>query len=461
MKDYYKVLGVPRNATDAQIKQAWRNLIKACHPDVNSSAKAAEWTRELNEAYGTLSDAQAKMSYDMDLKLEESKPEEASARQTTANQTRTEGKPPPRAEPNFCCEKCNRTDSSLRISATWRVFSFINYSRKSPTVKILCGRCRVKESLAASAATVLLGWWSIWGFFWTLEALFNNARGGEQPEENNAALLNALGYQLYRTGRHQEAYEALLAAFKLKPDPKTKEGLEYLKQHAKPTQKKTFWERFRALELHPIYYHAPAGAVGLLLLFFGFSALNADSTSGSSSTAQQSPARYTPSPNQSSASRRAVPVFDPTKPYEVISEKPVFSEPEQPTPKQGGLAFSDRIVFDKGVTAPLKITTRASDGNYVMKIVDWSTGEFVASYFINRGSTLEIELPLGSYKLKFASGDKWYGMEHLFGPTTAYSYVPDKMVFYLSGDYARGHRIELIPQVGGNLETPRMKAEDW
>ena len=96
-----------------------------------------------------------------------------------------------------------------------------------------------------------------------------------------------------------------------------------------------------------------------------------------------------------------------------------------------------------------------------MKLVEWDSGEFVAAYFINQGSTLEVELPLGSYKLKFASGDKWYGMKHLFGPTTLYSYVPEKMTFYLSGDYARGHRIELIPQVGGNLRTPPMKAEDW
>jgi hypothetical protein len=35
------------------------------------------------------------------------------------------------------------------------------------------------------------------------------------------------------------------------------------------------------------------------------------------------------------------------------------------------------------------------------------------------------------------------------------------MIFYLSGDYAKGRRIEPIPQAGGNLETPRTKADDW
>lgn len=420
MKDYYKVLGVPRNAADAQIKQAYRKLIRACHPDVNPSPKAAEWTRELNEAYATLGDAQAKMSYDMDLKLEESKQRQTSTRQPTSQQARTESRTPPRPEPNFCCERCSRTDSTLRVSATWRVFSFINYSKKSPTVKILCNRCRVKESLAASATTAFLGWWSIWGFFWTLEALFKNAGGGEQPKQNNAALLNALGYQFYRTGRHQDAYEALVAAFKISPDPKTEEGIKYLKQHVRPVQMRPFWERFRRFELHPIFYHAPAGTVALILLVLGFNALNAGS---SSSSAGQEQTSYTPTYQRPAYQPPGsqTPTWQNKRPIQ-----PAFAEPELAAPEQGPLEFNDRVAFYKGVTAPLKITRRASDGNCVTKIVDWNTGEFVASYFIRRGSTLETELPLGSYKLKFASGDKWYGTKHLFGPTTAYSYVPDK-----------------------------------
>jgi len=154
-------------------------------------------------------------------------------------------------------------------------------------------------------------------------------------------------------------------------------------------------------------------------------------------------------------------MFDRVAAEKKFDPQPVFSEPEQPLPNQGALKLGDRAVLDNGVTAPLEITTRPSDGNYVMKVVDWNTGEFVAMYFINQGGTLSIELPLGSYKLKFARGEKWYGMEFLFGPGTGYSYIPDKMVFYLSGDYATGHRIELIPQVGGNLDTRRMSAEEW
>jgi tetratricopeptide (TPR) repeat protein len=448
MKDYYKVLGVPRSATGEQIKQAYRDLVKQFHPDVNKTAAGGERTKELNEAWAVLSDPEAKMSYDMDIKMQESGHKTSTSGQATSTKSRTESAPP-RAEPDFRCEKCGQMDSTLRVSATWRVYSFINYSRKSPTVKILCSRCRVKESLAASAVTVVLGWWSIWGFFWTLEALFKNACGGEQPKENNAALLNVLGYQLYRAGRPQEAYDALVAALKLKPDPQAEQLRDYLKQQLHPIQKETFWQRFRKLELHPIYYHAPAGAVVLMALFFGIRALNAGGSSDAA-IAYNPPAR---SPAQNPTTPQSV-NFTPD------DVRPVFSEPEQSLPEQGALSFSADFANYNGTTAPFKITT-PSDGNYVMKIEDWNTKELVAIYLIKRSSTLSIELPLGSYRLKFASGDKWYGMKYLFGPTTAYSYVPDKMDFYISGDYARGQEIELIPQVGGNLETPPMKATDW
>ena len=112
-------------------------------------------------------------------------------------------------------------------------------------------------------------------------------------------------------------------------------------------------------------------------------------------------------------------------------------------------------------TAPLQIRTRATDGNYVVKIVDWDTAEFIGMYFIQRGGTLSVDVPLGSYRLKFASGNEWYGEKFLFGPTTSYSYANQRLTFHLSGNYAEGHSIELIPRVGGNLTTESLRPTDW
>lgn len=64
-KDYYKILGVPKDATEKDIKQAYRKLARKYHPDVNPNNKAAqEKFKEINEANDVLSDAEKRRKYD-------------------------------------------------------------------------------------------------------------------------------------------------------------------------------------------------------------------------------------------------------------------------------------------------------------------------------------------------------------------------------------------------------------
>src|SRR5689334_6142159 len=64
-KDYYKTLGVPKTATAAEIKQAYRELARKYHPDANKGdAKAEERFKEITEAYNVLSDAKQRKEYD-------------------------------------------------------------------------------------------------------------------------------------------------------------------------------------------------------------------------------------------------------------------------------------------------------------------------------------------------------------------------------------------------------------
>lgn len=64
-RDYYEVLGVDKNASDADIKKAFRKLARKYHPDVNPGDKDAEAKfKEINEAYDVLSNAEKRQQYD-------------------------------------------------------------------------------------------------------------------------------------------------------------------------------------------------------------------------------------------------------------------------------------------------------------------------------------------------------------------------------------------------------------
>jgi molecular chaperone DnaJ len=64
-RDLYDVLGVPRGASDAEIKRAYRRLAQQWHPDVNNDPSAPARFREASEAYQILSDPERRQRYDM------------------------------------------------------------------------------------------------------------------------------------------------------------------------------------------------------------------------------------------------------------------------------------------------------------------------------------------------------------------------------------------------------------
>ena len=63
-KDFYKVLGVSKDATDDEITKAYRKLARKYHPDLNKTKEAEEKFKDISEAYDVLSNKDNRQKYD-------------------------------------------------------------------------------------------------------------------------------------------------------------------------------------------------------------------------------------------------------------------------------------------------------------------------------------------------------------------------------------------------------------
>lgn len=222
-ENYYEILGVSRNATQEEIKVAFRRLAREYHPDVNPSPYAEERFKKINEAYNVLKDPSKRREYDNLLDLQE-----------ISRRAQIEDETPyyhPPAVPHIACSKCGAHNPSLRGSVFFIVISWFVVTYKIPRVDILCEKCRLKRGLLYNFITIFLGWWGFpWGFIYTIYALIVNLFGGEKPARNNDLLLLLLAYDFTLSGRFLDAYRCINESVQIGGSSKEKEDLlNYLK----------------------------------------------------------------------------------------------------------------------------------------------------------------------------------------------------------------------------------------
>jgi hypothetical protein len=138
-------------------------------------------------------------------------------------------------------------------------------------------------------------------------------------------------------------------------------------------------------------------------------------------------------------------------------EKPPFTQPEKPLPKDGEVRMTNR---KQKRIAPFEIKS-AYDSHHLVKLADAATGKPVMTVFVRGGSTVKVDVPLGNFTVKYASGDKWYGDTHLFGPDTAYSKADESFNFRQTGNQVSGYTITLYKVEHGNLQTEEIDAEEF
>lgn len=135
----------------------------------------------------------------------------------------------------------------------------------------------------------------------------------------------------------------------------------------------------------------------------------------------------------------------------------IFNQPVQTLPETGTTVK----YYNVQALAPLSIKTKSDGSNYLIKVLDWNTKNTILTTFIRSGETASLKVPLGSYEIRYASGETWYGYNYLFGPSTSYYKAESRMDFTQSGNTYNGHTIELIPRAGGNLKTEKINKNNF
>lgn len=134
--------------------------------------------------------------------------------------------------------------------------------------------------------------------------------------------------------------------------------------------------------------------------------------------------------------------------------KPVLSP--LPVPKNGEILYHNSL----DQIAPFTIKTSGT-GYYLVKLKDHYSGENAITVFIHAGNTVDLDVPLGTFDLVYASGETWYGLAHLFGDDTVCAKAMDLFSFYLDGDYVSGWTVTLYPVYNGNLSTEAIDIDDF
>lgn len=194
-RGYYRILRVAPSASQEQIKQAYRALAKALHPDLNRGEDTTQAFQAVNEAYSVLSDPVQRASYD----------------QTGSPAPKAAGRGgSPSARPDFViepytCVDCGCVSPKLRHIKYTQVVSYLIGSYRTNIWGVFCEPCASKRLTKASLITGAFGWLSVPGVLFSAHALGRNLTGGQQQNLINLEICVRQAVYYFSIGERSNA----------------------------------------------------------------------------------------------------------------------------------------------------------------------------------------------------------------------------------------------------------------
>lgn len=139
-----------------------------------------------------------------------------------------------------------------------------------------------------------------------------------------------------------------------------------------------------------------------------------------------------------------------TESYGTQPEANVIEADPAPRPSTG---VYDESFGGQEAIAPLEIRTEPGVDYYV-KLEDTANRDHTMTMYIHGGDTVSVKVPLGSYLIKYTSGDTWYGEQNeVFFGEESFFQADETFTFTDTGNQVSGYTITLYQVVDGNLET--------
>jgi hypothetical protein len=134
-----------------------------------------------------------------------------------------------------------------------------------------------------------------------------------------------------------------------------------------------------------------------------------------------------------------------------------LTRPVHPLPDNGATTYYSK----RDAIASLTISSPAGTGNYFVKLTAWTSGTTTMTIFVRAGQSVTTKVPLGSYRIKYATGHQWGGETLLFGPETGYAMVDERFDFVQTDGSAKALPIERLLQLNATLRASKISARDF